>query len=103
MKLDSIYINFLIKKFYNMSLFSFIYLVFFIYIISYFAFSFAFTIDVTFKLSILLLILLYMFYVYMNLKSIIIDYINNEVSQVLLISLLVVFFVNVIVYICLLI
>ena len=102
MNFDNIFLKYIVNKFYNISLFSYIYLIFVAYVIGYLLTSFSFPVDLGFKLCFLFVAYLYMVYVHMNLKSIIVDYINNEVSQVLLISLSLIFIVNVIVYICIL-
>lgn len=95
--------DFIIAKLRNINVISYLFLLSLFYFIGYMIFSVHYIIDTNFILVCFFVACLNFLFVFDNLQSIIVDYINNEVSQILLRSLLFIFFSNLIVYFILLI
>lgn len=83
------------------TLLSYLIALFFIFMFVYVSFSLSVWVDLSFTLIFFYLGSLSFYYLYLNMEPIIIDYVNNEPSQVLLRSLLLIFLCNIIIYACL--
>lgn len=94
-------LKFIYSKITNSILLLYFYLLILFYIFGYFILSFHYIVDINFILVGLLACFCNFLFVSYNLKSIIIDYINNEASQILLRSLLFLFLTNIIIYLVL--